>query len=59
MKGPIVDTTTSTDSIELPDTRAANDKYGTQRDESDMDRMGKIQQLKVCLNELCDRYTKS
>lgn len=53
MKGPI-DTTTSTNSIELANLPAVNEKHGTQRDESDMDRMGKIQQLKVRFDELYD-----
>ena len=47
MKGPseVIDSPTS---IELANQTAVGEKYGTRSDESDMDRMGKLQELRVC-----------
>ncbi|XP_014555116.1 hypothetical protein COCVIDRAFT_39038 [Bipolaris victoriae FI3] len=45
MKG-LTDTVDSDESIELANTPIVNKKHGTQRDERDMDRMGKRQQLR-------------
>jgi hypothetical protein len=36
------------DSIESTNRIAVNDKHGTQSDGRDMDRMGKLQELRVC-----------
>jgi hypothetical protein len=52
MKGLLTETTVSHDSIELANATAVNEKHGTQRDELDMDRMGKLQQLKVSSHAL-------
>lgn len=51
MKSPTEITLSQDSSIELTNTAAVNDRNGTQRDESDMNRMGKIQQLKVCFQQ--------
>jgi hypothetical protein len=48
LKGPS-QTTDSRNSIELADTVAVSEKHGTQSDGRDMDRMGKLQELRVCL----------
>lgn len=40
--------TNSRDSIELTSRIAGSEKRGTQSDEKDMDRMGKLQELRVC-----------
>jgi len=40
--------TNSRDSIELTSRIAGGEKRGTQSDEKDMDRMGKLQELRVC-----------
>lgn len=42
--------TGSHNSIELANTVAVSEKHGTQSDERDMDRMGKLQELRVCSN---------
>jgi hypothetical protein len=47
LKGPS-QTTGSRNSIELANTIAVSEKHGTQSDERDMDRMGKLQELRVC-----------
>jgi hypothetical protein len=48
LRGPS-QTTDSRNNIELADTIAVSEKYGTQSDGRDMDRMGKLQELRVCL----------
>lgn len=47
LKGPS-QTTDSHNSIELANAVAVSEKHGTQSDEKDMDRMGKLQELRVC-----------
>jgi choline transport protein len=44
-------TARSHDSIELANTVAVSEKHGTQSDERDMDRMGKLQELRVRLTQ--------
>jgi len=51
MKGPL-EATESRNSIELANAVAVGEKQGTHRDENDMDRMGKLQVLRVSPNEL-------
>lgn len=46
LKGPS-QTSESRNSIELANTVAVSEKHGTQSDERDMDRMGKLQELRV------------
>lgn len=41
-------------SIELANVVAVYEKYGTQHDKMDMDRMGKLQQLRVRLCDVLD-----
>lgn len=41
-------TTRSRNSIEMANTVAVGEKHGTQSDERDMYRMGKLQELRVC-----------
>jgi choline transport protein len=54
MKGPLQTTHTpdSPNSIELANTVAVGEKHGTYNDETDMDRMGKLQVLRVSSNKL-------
>lgn len=55
MKGPseAIDSPTS---IELANQTAVGEKYGTRSDESDMDRMGKLQELRVCCKRPPERF---
>lgn len=61
MKG-LTDTVVSDESIQLANTPTVNKKHGTQRDERDMERMGKRQQLRVrsrTLRQSCKKPTWS
>ena len=51
MKGPL-QTTESRNSLELANAVAVGEKLGTHADEYDMDRMGKLQVLRVRSNKL-------
>jgi hypothetical protein len=53
LKGPS-QTTDSRNSIELANTVAVSEKHGTQSDERDMDRMGKLQELRVCSTDCAE-----
>lgn len=55
MKGPS-EVIRSRGSIELVNAVAVVEKHGTQGDELDMDRMGKVQVLRVCWNKDIRRY---
>lgn len=50
MKGPS-EVIQSHNSIELANAVGIVEKHGTQDDELDMDRMGKVQVLRVCCNK--------
>jgi hypothetical protein len=52
-KGPF-QTTDAHDSIELENATAVGEKDGTRNDENDMDRMGRIQVLRVSVTKLFD-----
>jgi choline transport protein len=54
MKAPLQTTHTpdSRNSIELANAVAVGEKHGTHNDETDMDRMGKLQVLRVSSNKL-------
>lgn len=51
LKGPS-HTTDTRNSIELANLDAASEKHGTHGDEKDMERMGKIPELRVCSDKL-------
>lgn len=56
MKGPS-EVTDFRNSVELANAVAVNEKHGTQGDELDMDRMGKVQVLRVCwFQALCEFF---
>jgi hypothetical protein len=56
MKGPS-EVVHSHNSIELANAVAVGEKDGTHGDENDMDRMGKIQVLRVCWNKVLQRFS--
>lgn len=57
-KGP-AETTDYRNSIELANTVAVGEKDGTHGDENDMDRMGKLQVLRVRSKERCEKSSNS
>lgn len=56
LKGPS-QITDSRNSIELANTIAVSEKHGTHGDEKDMERMGKIPELRVCSDNLSDGFS--
>jgi len=60
MKGPL-QTADSRNSLELANATAVAEKQGTYGDENDMDRMGKLQVLRVSPNKLSDasKYSRN
>lgn len=58
MKGPS-ETARSHNSLELANAIAVTEKQGTHGDEVDMDRMGKLQVLRVRSNKLSGKKTRS
>ena len=56
MKGPS-EVTDFRNSVELANAVAVNEKHGTHSDEVDMDRMGKVQVLRVCCFQSLCRFS--